>query len=398
MNGFQIGIPKRESLPKTLRFLSFHSAQTCTTIRLAWTLPPCDAMPSNRPNLILDEQSFQGLLSAAFIIQEHNERVRQARQTHAEPEAQLEPETQAVCPHCGAPKPAEESRCQLCGQDEFRPGERLQRNWASMWLMSQEQRLWPERFLQVGEAALEAREAAGKAVPPPESERSPRAQAARAFAASGFPALPLVRNEVARETIDASVLDRAAEETAWTTAATDDFTQDGLTQEDLTQEDFTQEDSAPEDSDLTVQPYQLSASDDSSPADASADKTTGASSLIQRLADFRVKLRFHRADLYLGVAVFISALALMWPAASTPQRAALGPWERALVELGIAEAPAPTIHTPGDPGIQVWVDPHTALYYCPGEEQYGKTADGRVATQRDAQMDRFQPAGRSVCE
>src|SRR5208282_2205042 len=343
-------------------------------------------MPSNRPNLILDEQSFQGLLSAAFIIQEHNERVRQARQNQSEPEAHLEPETHAVCPHCGAPKPAEESRCQLCGQDEFRPGERLQRNWASMWLMSQEQRLWPERFPQVGEAAQEA---AGKAVPPPESERSPRAQAARAFAASGFPALPLVTKEVARETIDASVLDKAAEETGWTTAAT----------ADLTQEDFTQEDPVPEDSDLTVQPFQLSASDDSSPANASADEAAGATSLIQRLADFRVKLRFHRADLYLGVAVFVSALALMWPAASAPRRATLGPWERALVALGIAEAPAAqAIHLPGDPGVQVWVDPHTALYYCPGEEQYGKTADGRLSSQHEAQMDRFEPAGHLACD
>jgi len=46
----------------------------------------------------------------------------------------------------------------------------------------------------------------------------------------------------------------------------------------------------------------------------------------------------------------------------------------------------------------VWIDSHTALYYCPGEEQYGKTADGRFSTQRDAQMESFEPASRSACE
>ena len=59
-----------------------------------------DAMPSNRPNLTLDEQSFQRLLSAAFTIREHNDRRKLARQTparrtQAEPEAHLHPEPEA---------------------------------------------------------------------------------------------------------------------------------------------------------------------------------------------------------------------------------------------------------------------------------------------------------------
>jgi hypothetical protein len=120
---------------------------------------------------------------------------------------------------------------------------------------------------------------------------------------------------------------------------------------------------------------------------------------MQRLADWRVRLRFHRADLYLGVAIFVAAVALLWPAAGAPGKpATLGPFERALVSLGIAEAPAPAVHPQGDPSIVVWIDPHTALYYCPGEKQYGKTVGGQLTSQRDAQMDRFEPAGRSVCE
>jgi hypothetical protein len=322
-----------------------------------WTvfLPPI-AMPANRPNLTLDEQSFQGLLSAAFTIQEHNDRLKLAGQTPAEPQARLEQAN--ICPHCGAPKPAvpkaaEGSRCESCGLDEFRPGERLQHNWASMWLMSQAQRLWPER--------------------------SPIAQVETAIIQQREPG-------------------KAAAEGRWITEATDDFPREGLTQENLTQEELPSEGS-----DLAVQPFQLSAFEDSYATDATTDASisldgNAPSSVLQRFTDWHGKLRFHRADLYLGVAVFVAALALLWPAAGAPRPAALGPWERALVTLGIAEDPAPVVHFQGDPSLAVWVDPHTALYYCPGEEQYGKTADGRFSPQREAQMDRFEPAGRSACE
>src|SRR6266853_1798165 len=312
---------------KALRLLSFSECPDLhyNDLSLDCTSPP-DAMPANRPNLTLDEQSFQGLLSAAFIIQEHNDRLKLAGQTAAEPQASLEPEA-SICPHCGAPKaaaakPAEGSRCESCGLDEFRPGERLQHNWASMWLMSQEQRLWPER-------SPEIREGVGKGVPPLDAESKPRAQAARDFAASGILALPVAK-EVAPEPIaqeetaiieqrepGKSVLGKAAPEGRWITEATDDFPREGLTPENLTQEELRSEGS-----DLAVQPFQLSASEDS----------------------------------------------------------------------------APVVHSQGDPSLAVWVDPHTALYYCPGEEQYGKTTDGRFSPQREAQMDRFEPASRSACE
>jgi hypothetical protein len=396
MNRFQIGIPNWEALPKSLRLLSFSEGPDLhyNDLSLDCTSPP-DAMPANRPNLTLDEQSFQGLLSAAFIIQEHNDRLKMAVQTPAEPQARLEPEGNNICPHCGAPKPAapnlaEGSRCESCGLDEFRPGERLQHNWASMWLMSQEQRLWPER-------SPEIREGIGKGGPLLDAESKPRVQAGRDFAASGIHALPVARDAADREpgksAFGKSVLDRATAESPWITDATDDFRREGLTPEHLTQEELR-----PEDSDLAVQPFQLSAVDDSYATDAGISIDDAPESLLERYADWHVKLRFHRADLYLGVAVFVAALALLWPAAAAPRPGALGPWERALVTLGIAEAPAPVVHLRGDPSLAVWVDPHTALYYCPGEEQYGKTADGRFSPQREAQMDRFEPAGRSACE
>jgi len=298
MKRFQIGVPKAESIPKRSLF------PTCPDLHYnggSWTfLSPPVAMSSSRPNLTLDEQSFQGLLSAAFIIQEHNDRKKQTRPVEAEGESS--------------------------GVDELRPGERLQRNWASMWQMSQERGFWPERSGEIHEA--------------------PQGDAAQSSR---------------------------------------------ITEVEDDAEDFAAEE-------LTV-----SADDDFSPIEASTDEAIDAGPVaplpfLQRIAAWRVKLRFQRADLYLGTAIFVAALALLWPAAGSLQPAALSPWERALITLGIAEAPAPVIHLQGDPGIEVWVDPHSALYYCPGEEQYGKTSGGRLSSQHDAQMDRFEPAGRSACE
>src|ERR1019366_3419271 len=142
-------------------------------------------MPSNRPNLTL-EQTFQGFLSAAFTIQEHNNWRKLARQTQAEPEAHPEPEADRLCQHCGALMPADASRCGSCGLDAFRPAERMQPNWASMWLMSQEQGLSPE-------CPPEIREGARKAVKSPAAKRRSRAQAAQDFASNGFLALPVAK-------------------------------------------------------------------------------------------------------------------------------------------------------------------------------------------------------------
>ncbi len=258
----------------------------------------------------------------------------------------------------------------------------MQRNWASMWLKSQEQgQLWPER--------------------------RPPTNAVRDSASNGLLGLPAARETMrepnglgksetirdggfGRSALDKAALDKSEAENEWIPARSAEFTPEELSGEDLTPQDL-----APEDSDLIAQELQLSESDDPSPTDSGGDATN----FWHGLADWRVKLRFHRADLYLGAAVVVAALALLWPAARSARRPALGPFERALVSLGLAEAPAPVVHLQGgDPGIQVWVDPHTAQYYCQGEEQYGKTAGGRVSSQREAQMDHFEPAGRSVCE
>jgi hypothetical protein len=142
------------------------------------------------------------------------------------------------------------------------------------------------------------------------------------------------------------------------------------------------------------------------------------------LLDF---LRVHRGDVSLVAAILLVLVAVFWsrtdrspsPANSTVTTSAnstvetlkneeaepdpvaqLSFWDRALIALGLAEAP-PAQAQPlpiGNPEISVWVDLHTALYYCPGTELYGKTENGRFTTQHDAQHDHFGPASGRVCE
>lgn len=338
--------------PKSDLFFVLHGLDLHYNGRSLDRFSPSAIMLSTRPNQTrstptLDEQSFQGLLAAAFTIQEHNDQVRNDQLKKARlaqtpeqlkllPELSSETESSSVCPHCGGPKHDEESRCQSCSFEPFRPGERLQRNWASMWMMSQEQGSWLERPPNFGDSSRKARA---------DSEQ------AKSFA--------------------------------------DPESGEGLKTEDP----------APEECSLIVQSLPdehlieggFVENGDASLSDAATKSETHS-------ADWRVKLQFHRADLYLTLAVIVAVVALLWPAVGTARHRALRPWQRALIMLGIADAPTPTVHLQGDPGIQVWIDSHTALYYCPGEEQYGKTADGRFSTQRDAQMESFEPASRSACE
>ena len=67
-----------------------------------------------------------------------------------------------------------------------------------------------------------------------------------------------------------------------------------------------------------------------------------------------------------------------------------------LVQNGLQSVP-PTIYQ-GNPETKVWIDLHTAIYYCPGASLYGKTPRGKYARQQDALEDHFEPAGRQACK
>ncbi len=114
--------------------------------------------------------------------------------------------------------------------------------------------------------------------------------------------------------------------------------------------------------------------------------------------------RRHRANIYLGAAallflgVLISLFTQPAPAAHVnPAAPQLTAFEKLMVDLGLAEAPPTPVYL-GNPDRQVWVDMHTALYYCPGADLYGKTAGGRYETQKSAQLDQFEPAARKACD
>jgi hypothetical protein len=122
-----------------------------------------------------------------------------------------------------------------------------------------------------------------------------------------------------------------------------------------------------------------------------------------------------RGDIYLAIAVILVLGVIRWgiwsghsvsatanPATSTAHHKAapdadLPLFDRILVKLGLAEAPESPEYR-GNPHTQVWVDLHTALYYCPGADLYGKTPKGRFSSQRDAQLDQFEPAYRRACD
>jgi GAF domain-containing protein len=123
-----------------------------------------------------------------------------------------------------------------------------------------------------------------------------------------------------------------------------------------------------------------------------------------------------RANIYVGLAALILLIVITgWgirpattavagnasPAPNSQHQAPPQPnltlFEKLLINLGLAEAP-PAPANLGNPEAQVWVDVHTALYHCPGSDLYGKTADGRFTTQKDAQQDQFEPANRKVCQ
>ena len=91
-------------------------------------------------------------------------------------------------------------------------------------------------------------------------------------------------------------------------------------------------------------------------------------------------------------------LAVAWGSRPSPGWPGVTRFEAVLVKLGLAEVPQRAPAPPrGNPSLRVWVDVHTALYYCPGSELYGNTPDGQFETQLDAQTDQFKSATGAVC-
>lgn len=127
--------------------------------------------------------------------------------------------------------------------------------------------------------------------------------------------------------------------------------------------------------------------------------------------------RSRRGDFYLAFALILVMVVIRWgiwsnhsvaagrgnAAPGISHRRKLDPnadlslFDKLLIGMGLAEAPdAPEYK--GNPDAQVWIDLNTALYYCAGSDLYGKTPKGRMSSQRDAQLDQFEPAYRKACD
>ena len=380
-------------------------------------------MPATRPKLILDEQAFQGLLAAAFTVQQHNDRQKLNSNSVAADKPHPLADPFELCGHCAAPLPTDAASCSVCGAENLRPGERLQRTWASMWLMSQEHGVRHDPPDDAGADAPLVHRSGDGHHPAAGDVSTPLANAKPAGAkvpaeASGFAPGP---SSSAASSLPNAAPDLSREDIEWPPEHSDQSRlpfpsaslspggssvlhepshADGSLAERLLG-DPSLDDSAPFEASLPDSSLDDSSFDDSSFDDLSLIDPTAetpglapnaGSGLFERLH----KLSFDRADLYLTIAFLVAAAALMWPAATSPRRH-LSPWERVLVAMGIAEAPPPAVHYRGDPEIKVWVDTHTALYYCPGDELYGKSPDGHFTTQREAQAERFEPAQGSAC-
>ena len=144
----------------------------------------------------------------------------------------------------------------------------------------------------------------------------------------------------------------------------------------------------------------------SSPWGSAAQAHHWLKSLQSAQSPTRVWINKHRADLWVVVSLILLLLALSgWGSRSAIYGAAqtkvvqpsLTLFERFLVALDLAEPPPAPVYM-GNPNIRVWVDLHTALYYCPGADLYGKTPEGKFTSQHDAQLDQFEPAARAYCQ
>jgi hypothetical protein len=113
----------------------------------------------------------------------------------------------------------------------------------------------------------------------------------------------------------------------------------------------------------------------------------------------RVRSAGRRGATAAAALLAVLLLAVAWGSRPSPGWPGVTRFESVLIKLGLAEVPRRTASPQkGNPDLRVWVDVHTALYYCPGSNLYGSTPGGQFETQREAQLDQFRSATGAVCE
>ena len=315
---------------------------------------------------------------------------------HAAAPAPKSAEPAAVCARCGHPLVADELFCGKCGSprsSDHEPATTMQSKVATLM------NLPPSR-----KGAASARASAAVEMAPVDAlqPEEPVWDEARG---SDSPATAALREHVhaSADTSDASIADLEI---------------------GFEPEDDREQNASPETDTATTVPAVSSLTPSSVKPVPAADWSSAAAAreFLEQLEPVKrpdALSRFwkaRRGDIYLAVAVLLVAAAIRWGIwsdhsagpAGTPAAAAaaahrkaapdadLSFFDRVLIKLGLAEAPEP-VEYKGNPETQVWVDLHTALYYCPGADLYGKTPTGKFTSQRDAQLDQFEPAYRKAC-
>jgi hypothetical protein len=354
---------------------------------------PQSKRESGRP--VVDEAAFQQLLSAAYVMQEHNRRLKpvsspaiqvsapvvvaakSVSETEASAPAQIasfpapQPASSSLnCPECGSVLAADEFFCESCGAPAERPNNTTQKNWASLWEMHQA-------------SQSETRTAANQ-------------------------------HEVFSDTKNSDLDETKDEEMDLFPAELEEIVAKFADPE--TDEEFAPKVPGPETSEKALSLVEIHPSVTSAentpviPAPATWTSAAKARAWLDSLKPqqskdwFRDEWNLHRGTISIALAsAVLLAVLFQWvtrPAPATGQTSQLSTFEQLLVSVGLAEAPAPVTPAPqpGNPNTKVWVDVHTALYYCPGADLYGKTSDGKYTTQLDAQRDNFQPSTLKACD
>jgi hypothetical protein len=306
----------------------------------------------------------------------------QAALAKAEPEP-VDNLEKATCQHCGSELAAGETFCVSCGT--FRPSSEhsdLQSKWATLWNLKNASQL--KGSTQASDSVL----------------KDPASTVWHGLPTQEFPA---------PEKLDASVPQSTAAPSSGTESALNASTPSGVPEE-------------------SVQPAaEPAAQEPAKPEQRVWFRSIAVSPPAVQLHGFLKKssgfARQHRGDLAMAASFVLFLITIIWavssdhpttsadsgnPAATAnvpaklkkrqaPPPPKLSMWEEFLVNIGLAEPP-PAPSYSGNPNIPVWIDVHTALYYCPGSDLYGKTPQGKIASQHDAQLDQFEPASRKVCD
>lgn len=124
-----------------------------------------------------------------------------------------------------------------------------------------------------------------------------------------------------------------------------------------------------------------------------SDDIFGEKSLWSRLREFSGKVGLKDIALMVIAALLAFGVFSAWPSSS----GGLTWFQSTMIRLGIYHSAARS-SVYGNPDLNVWVDAQTAVYYCPGSEQYGNTAEGHFTTQREALQAHSQPASGLACQ